>query len=192
MSAGISEARVSIDGDGALGVSGKRTVVPRQAGQRGHTGLVTGRPLLRLVWSAPGQSIESEGGSPAAGRGSTAVRPVAAPGPAGLRLTRRGRVVLAAVLFLAVIAMVAVVRTGTASGSQASGRDTPASSPYSGMTQVVVRPGQTLWSVAAAAEPLANTWTVMQEIVTVNALSGTRIQAGQVLWVPRCASCAAG
>ena len=185
MSAEISEASVAIDGDGAVGVSGKSRVMPRQAGQRGNARLVTGRPLLRLVWSAPGQSAPSGCSNPAAGQVGAAVRPVAAPGRAGLRLTRRGRVVLAAALFLAVIATVAVVRTGTASGSQAPGRGTPAGSPYSGLTQVVVRPGQTLWSVAAAAEPSANTWTVMQEITTVNALGSTQLQAGQVLWVPK-------
>ena len=54
-----------------------------------------------------------------------------------------------------------------------------------GMTQVVVRPGQTLWSIAAAAEPSANTWTVVQQITQVNALNGPVVRAGQLLWVPK-------
>jgi LysM repeat protein len=53
------------------------------------------------------------------------------------------------------------------------------------MTQVVVQPGQTLWSIAAAAEPSANPWTVVQQIIDANALSGARVQAGQLLWVPK-------
>jgi LysM domain len=57
-------------------------------------------------------------------------------------------------------------------------------SPYHGMTQVVVRPGQTLWSIAAAAEPSGNLWGVVQQIINVNALSSANVQAGQLLWVP--------
>jgi len=94
-------------------------------------------------------------------------------------------------MILVAIVIVTVLRTGAAGGTEAPGRDTPARSPYSGMTQVVVRPGQTLWSVAAAAEPSANPWAVVQEIIDVNALNGTQIQAGQLLWVPACQSCAA-
>jgi LysM repeat protein len=53
------------------------------------------------------------------------------------------------------------------------------------MTQVVVQPGQTLWSVAAAAEPSANAWAVVQQIIDVNALSSANVQAGELLWVPK-------
>lgn len=111
--------------------------------------------------------------------------PVAMPVPAGLRLTRRGRAVLAAAMIVAVIAIVTVLRTTAAGGSQPSGRGGAAGSPYSGMTQVMVRPGQTLWSVAAAAEPSANAWAVVQEIIVVNGLSSAVIQPGQLLWVPK-------
>ena len=54
-----------------------------------------------------------------------------------------------------------------------------------GPDQVVVRPGQTLWSIAAAAEPSADPRVVVQQIIEANALSGATIQAGQLLWVPR-------
>ena len=53
------------------------------------------------------------------------------------------------------------------------------------MHQIVVQPGQTLWSIASAAEPTADPRAVIQQIMSVNALSGTNIQAGQLLWVPR-------
>jgi LysM repeat protein len=101
-----------------------------------------------------------------------------------VRLTRRGRVVVAVAMTLAAVAAVTVLLTAVAGGAQASGPRTPGSSPYSGMTQIVVRPGQTVWSVAVAAEPGANPWTVIQEIIDVNGLSGPQIQAGQTLWVP--------
>jgi LysM repeat protein len=53
------------------------------------------------------------------------------------------------------------------------------------MRQVVVRQGQTLWSIASAAEPSADTRVVVQEIMTANALTSGDISTGQLLWVPR-------
>jgi hypothetical protein len=53
------------------------------------------------------------------------------------------------------------------------------------MLEIVVRPGQTLWSIASAAEPGADPRDVVQEIMTANAMSDTTISAGQLLWVPR-------
>jgi LysM repeat protein len=53
------------------------------------------------------------------------------------------------------------------------------------MTQIVVRPGQTLWSIAAAAEPSADPRIVIQQIIDANALGGNTIRAGQLLWVPK-------
>jgi Tfp pilus assembly protein FimV len=72
-----------------------------------------------------------------------------------------------------------------ASGGAQATNHGPARSPYQGMHQIVVRPGQTIWSIAAAAEPSADTRTVVQEILTVNALTSGSISAGQLLWVPR-------
>jgi LysM repeat protein len=51
--------------------------------------------------------------------------------------------------------------------------------------QIVVQPGQTLWSIAAAAEPSADPRLVIQEIITANALPGGQLQVGQLLWVPK-------
>jgi LysM repeat protein len=53
------------------------------------------------------------------------------------------------------------------------------------MLRVVVRPGQTLWSIATKADPSADPRVVIQQIIDDNALSGTTVSAGQVLWVPR-------
>jgi hypothetical protein len=105
--------------------------------------------------------------------------------PAGLRLTRRGHVVLATFVTLVAAAAVTLVWLAAASGSTSSGHGTPGRSPYSGMTQIVVEPGQTLYSIATAAEPSASPSAVVQQIMDVNALNGTSIQAGQLLWVPQ-------
>ncbi len=56
---------------------------------------------------------------------------------------------------------------------------------YRGMTSIVVKPGQTLWSIAVSAEPSANPWVVIRQIIDANALSGASVRSGQLLWVPR-------
>jgi len=108
----------------------------------------------------------------------------AGPRPAPLRLTRRGRAVVAGLTVLAAAAVVTLLWLAAASGAQASSHGQPAGAGFQGMTRVVVRPGQTLWSIAASAEPSANPWVVIQQIVDANALGGTSVHAGELLWVP--------
>jgi hypothetical protein len=105
--------------------------------------------------------------------------------PGELRLTRRGRRVLTGFAMLVAVIGAMLIWTSVAGGAQAPRVGPPARSAYQGMTQVVVRPGQTLWSVAAAADPSADPWTVIQQISDANALNGSQIQAGQLLWVPK-------
>jgi hypothetical protein len=105
------------------------------------------------------------------------------PGP--VRLTRRGRRVVAGLVLGVVIVAATVLWMSVAGSVQASSHAAAPRSAYRGMTQVVVQPGQTLWSIAAAAEPSGNLWAVIQQIVNVNALSGASVQAGQLLWVPK-------
>jgi nucleoid-associated protein YgaU len=108
--------------------------------------------------------------------------PLVRPGP--VRLTRRGRRVVAGFVLGVVIVAATVLWMSVAGSVQASSHASAPRSAYRGMTQVVVQPGQTLWSIAAAAEPSGNLWAVVQQIVNVNALSGAQIQTGQLLWVP--------
>jgi len=100
------------------------------------------------------------------------------------RLTRRGRAVVAA-LIVTGVTIVALLATVLASGGAQATNHGQARAGYQGMHQIVVRPGQTLWSIASAAEPTADTRIVVQQIMTVNRLTGTTISAGQLLWVPR-------
>jgi LysM domain len=101
------------------------------------------------------------------------------------RLTRRGRI-LAAALVVAVMVTVAVLAwlAGT-TRAQAALHGSPPGAVYRNLTQVVVRPGQTLWTIASQAQPTADPRTVVQEIVTLNDLRGVVIEPGQHLWVPR-------
>lgn len=105
------------------------------------------------------------------------------PGP--VRLTRRGRAVAAGLTILAATAVAVVLWLSLAAGAQASSHAQSARAGYRGMTQVVVRPGQTLWSIASAAEPSADPRIVIQQIMDANALGGTSIHAGELLWVPK-------
>src|SRR5215469_10016721 len=100
-----------------------------------------------------------------------------------VRLTRRGRLVVGTCL-VAVVSVVVLLVMALASGrAQATNHGQPGAG-YQGMHQVVVRPGQTLWSIAAAAEPSADPRNVIQEIMSTNSLGSPTISAGQLLWVP--------
>jgi LysM domain len=123
----------------------------------------------------------------AALRSADAPRRVARPGPradtpaAPLRLTRRGRVVLAAVAAL----LVTVISLLAAGAAQATDHGPSSGAARHGLVQVVVRPGQSLWSVAESADPDRDTRAVIQQIIDLNSLSGDTVFAGQQLWVPR-------
>ena len=109
-----------------------------------------------------------------------AVRRAGAPDVA-LRLTRRGRVVVAAVAAL----LVTVVSLLAAGAAQATNHGLPPGAARQNLVQVVVGPGQSLWSVAESADPDQDTRAVIHQIVDLNALSGDVVFAGQQLWVPR-------
>ncbi len=96
-----------------------------------------------------------------------------------LRLTRRGRVVAAAVAAL-LVTVASMLAAGAAQATNHAPR--PARQD---LVQVVVRPGQSLWSVAESADPDRDTRVVIQQIIDLNGLSGDVVLAGQQLWVPR-------
>jgi len=101
--------------------------------------------------------------------------------PAPLRLTRRGRIAIAAAAAL-LVTLLSLVLTG---GAWAAGPSAPSRGADRSLAQVVVLPGQSLWSVAQTADPNADPRQVMQQIIELNGLAGDEIQAGQQLWVPR-------
>ncbi len=108
-----------------------------------------------------------------------AARPARRPAPAasGVRLTRRGRLV---VLLVAVAAL--------ATGAIALGSSTVATGEAGRMpaTQVVtVEPGQTLWQIAAAANPTGDVRDTVDDIMRMNSLPDAgALQMGSDLAVP--------
>ena len=114
--------------------------------------------------------------TPAARSGRQRDTPVAP-----LRLTRRGRVVIAIATAL-LVAMVSLLLAGVA---QATNHGPSPRAARHNLVQVIVRPGQSLWSVAESADPDQDTRAVIQQIIDLNSLNGDTVFAGQQLWVPR-------
>jgi hypothetical protein len=97
----------------------------------------------------------------------------AGPARRGVRLTRRGRVVV--FVLLAVLAGLAAVLV--ASASRAADQPGP-------LPTTVVRPGDTLWSVAERHDPGPNPFGVIEEIRRLNGLADYTVQPGQQLVLP--------
>ena len=98
-----------------------------------------------------------------------------------LRLTRRGRVVVA----VAAAVLVTVISLLVAGVAQATNDGPSPRAARQHLVQVVVGPGQSLWSVAESADPGQDTRAVIQQIIDLNSLTGDTVVAGQQLWVPR-------
>jgi nucleoid-associated protein YgaU len=185
---------------------------PRSARRRRPARDVAGqapRPPLRLVATdgrvvrpAPGEPVRTNPGTPdappappqqQAASHQAAARPAgppaarsAAPGlaPAPLRLTRRGRLVVTGMAVL-LVAAGSVALAGAAQAMGHSGATARPGTAGAAITKVEVRPGQSLWTLAEAYDPNADTRQVIQEILQLNSMSTDQVQPGQVLWVPR-------
>ncbi|REJ04373.1 LysM peptidoglycan-binding domain-containing protein [Microbacterium bovistercoris] len=97
-----------------------------------------------------------------------------------LRLTRRGRRVLSA-LVAAPIAF-AIAYAGIAGGSALASGEHAAPVHFE---TVMVMPGDTLWSIAGEIAPAADPRDVIDEISSLNNLHGGVLQVGQELAVPQ-------
>lgn len=95
----------------------------------------------------------------------------------GLRLTRRGRIVVvcaAGLMFLAVLWLGARHGAGATSEYQ----------PVASRESVVVGRHDTLWGIAARTRPDVDPRITVQRLMDLNALSSVVIQPGQRLYVP--------
>ncbi len=97
-----------------------------------------------------------------------------------LRLTTRGRRVLATLAALpAVVALSAAVISG---GSALATRDEGA--PAGSFETIAVAPGDTLWSIAEEIAPASDPRDVVDAVVRLNALDGVTLVAGESLAIP--------
>lgn len=98
-------------------------------------------------------------------------------GPAGLRLTARGRLVLTVTAIGVLLALLALA--GRASAGAAPN---PATTPR--VTQVTVAPGETLWQIAGRVAPSADRRDTVDRLMELNGLRGATVTSGQSLAVP--------
>ena len=153
-------------------LSGLREDDPGDTPGPQQTALASRRDTPDVRHAAPASRRDT----PAARSGRPRDTPVAP-----LRLTRRGRVVVALAAAL-LVTMVSLLLAGVA---QATNDGPSPRAARQNLAQVIVRPGQSLWSVAESADPDQDTRAVIQQIIDLNSLNGDSVFAGQQLWVPR-------
>ncbi|GGF35534.1 hypothetical protein GCM10010922_08360 [Microbacterium sorbitolivorans] len=97
-----------------------------------------------------------------------------------LRITRRGRRVVAmlAATPLVAAAAIAIINGGAALGSNEQGVSADA------FDSVTVMPGDTLWSIAEDVAPQEDPRDVVDEISDLNRLSSSTVDTGQRLFLP--------
>jgi multidrug efflux pump subunit AcrA (membrane-fusion protein) len=97
-----------------------------------------------------------------------------------IKLTRRGRMLVSALSFAAMLAISLVSLFGIATASAKASND----ASNSATTQIVVAPGETLWTIAARVNPEIDPRAVIDQIMDLNVIEGSNVYAGQVLLVP--------
>lgn len=137
------------------------------------------RPAVPAPRMSPETRAWPEAKAPRAGQVRS---PRAAPaGP--VRLTRRGRIVVGALALVAAAVVASLLSLALAGGALAANHG-PARAGYQGMRQIVVQPGQTLWSIAAAVAPAADPRVIIPQLEAANSLPGSTVYPGETLWVP--------
>jgi hypothetical protein len=126
--------------------------------------------------SAADRPVRREASRPARRPATAGVSPRPARRTRPVRLTRRGRVVVALVLLTVIAAAFLVLRApATASTGE------PAA-PVA--RTVTVEPGQTLWQVAREVRPQADPRETIARIMEMNGLTSASVQAGRQIYVP--------
>lgn len=97
-----------------------------------------------------------------------------------LRLTRRGRIVLGAAATVLIAGLLALFASFAAPEAMASGEG-PRGEQFE---YVVVQPGTSLWSLATHLDPSADPRDLITEIVHLNQLDDSSVQAGEAIAVP--------
>jgi hypothetical protein len=108
------------------------------------------------------------------------IRPSTAP--SRLRITRRGRAVLATIL----VAPLAAMALAFAPGFPLGGGAATASSELStaDFQYVTVEPGQSLWQLAESIAPGADPRDVISDLVRLNGLQDSVVHPGERLAIP--------
>lgn len=117
-------------------------------------------------------------GPPRAPRSARQPTATTGVGAAPARLTRRGRLVLSA-LVLVLLVTGAVLMPGGAPAAAG-----PAGGGPVAVERVTVRPGETLWAIAEREAPGVDPRETVAQILDLNALESSAVVAGSVLLLP--------
>lgn len=96
-----------------------------------------------------------------------------------LRLTRRGRIVFSILITSALLVILALVAMFSSPQAVATSELSKADFGY-----VIVQPGESLWQVASVIDPSVDPRDLVAEIVQLNQLDASSVQAGQPIAVP--------
>ena len=99
-----------------------------------------------------------------------------------LRITRRGRIVLATLASLPLVAALVALAVFGANSAVANGAESATASQS--FDYVTVQAGETLWGIAEEIAPTADPRDVIADIVNLNQLPSAQVQPGQRLAVP--------
>ena len=108
--------------------------------------------------------------------------PATASHTARLRITRRGRVVLAALASIPVVAVVTAVALFGANSAVADG--VASSGATQAFDYVTVQAGETLWGLAEEIAPTADPRDVIADIERLNGVESSAVAPGQSLAIP--------
>lgn len=101
--------------------------------------------------------------------------------PSSVRLTRRGRIVVGALVSLPFAALLVITGSVAADAETADPRG-------SATATVVVQPGENLWSIAQAVAPHDDPRSTITIIRDLNSLGTDTVVPGQSIVVPRFSS----
>jgi nucleoid-associated protein YgaU len=137
------------------------------------------REIERAMRAHPaGRALRARAGACPPGGAEGDVREgCVAPARPALRLTARGRRLALSLAVAGGVGLAALLH-GVLAGDGAGGLH------LAGETSVVVRPGDTLWSIASSVAGEGDVRVVVQEIREVNGLHGSGIVPGEVLRLP--------
>jgi LysM repeat protein len=97
-----------------------------------------------------------------------------------LRLTPRGRA-LARLAVVSSLSILLLAGFSLFSGASAGSSDSVSTTPY---IKITVKPGETLWSIAANLSGSGDRRDLVDELIEVNRLKSPELVAGQKIYIP--------
>jgi LysM repeat protein len=109
-----------------------------------------------------------------------AINPSPLNGQSQLRLTPRGRA-LARLAVVSSLSILLLAGFSLFSGASAGSSDSASTTPY---MKITVKPGETLWSIAANLSGSGDRRDLVDELIEVNRLKSPELVAGQKIYIP--------